>query len=90
LLTESQSFENRFGLIKDIEIIKKIKENRQEIIEIFKSIPDPITLRELLNKVSEVTLPNQLGIDDELLKRSLKEAHRLRDRCTMLRLLNEL
>ncbi|QIZ10315.1 sn-glycerol-1-phosphate dehydrogenase [Priestia megaterium] len=75
--------------VSNLEVITKIKENMEEIIAIIKILPDSLQLRELVRKVGGATMPQQLGIDDELVNRSLHEAHHLRDRFTLLKFLNE-
>ncbi|UVI31812.1 sn-glycerol-1-phosphate dehydrogenase [Paenibacillus spongiae] len=53
-------------------------------------LPDEHAIRSLLRKVGGPDMPETLGIDDELLARSLREAHRIRpNRYTLLRVYNE-
>jgi glycerol-1-phosphate dehydrogenase [NAD(P)+] len=42
-----------------------------------------------MERVEGACTPEQLGIDQELVDRGLKEAYHLRDRFTILRFLNE-
>ena len=63
------------------------EEIQQEII----TIPDAASLASLLKKVGGPTVPSELGIEQELLDRSLHEAHHVRmNRFTLLRARNEL
>jgi glycerol-1-phosphate dehydrogenase [NAD(P)+] len=71
---------------KTIELLER---NRQKIKEWFGSLPSPLELRLMMEKVEGACTPEQLGIDQELVDRGLKEAYRLRDRFTILRFLNE-
>jgi glycerol-1-phosphate dehydrogenase [NAD(P)+] len=75
--------------ITNLEIFTKIKENREEIIANVKALPDSIQLQELVRRAGGATMPQQLGIDDELVNSSLHKAHHLRDRFTLLKFLNE-
>jgi len=53
-------------------------------------IPTPVTLREWLRGIGAPTTPEELGIDAELLRNSLAEAHNVRlNRFTLLRAFNE-
>lgn len=56
---------------------------------VYAAIPKASQLCELIEKVGGETLPSQLGIDGNLVMRSLTEAHHLRNRFTALKLLNE-
>ncbi|BDG43649.1 sn-glycerol-1-phosphate dehydrogenase [Saccharococcus caldoxylosilyticus] len=71
---------------KTIELLER---NRQKIKEWFGSLPSPSELRLMMERVGGACTPEQLGIDQELVDRSLKEAYHLRDRFTILRFLNE-
>ena len=54
-------------------------------------IPQPEALAELLARAGGPTTPEELAIEPELLRRSLREAHRVRaERFTLLRAYNEL
>lgn len=54
------------------------------------SVPDEANIRELLKQVGGPSTLEELGIDDDLFKSSLKEAHQVRlNRHTLLRALNE-
>lgn len=52
-------------------------------------VPEEQELRELLRIVGGPTSLQELGVDEDLYARSVKEAHRLRDRHTLLRALQE-
>ncbi|OAT71571.1 sn-glycerol-1-phosphate dehydrogenase [Parageobacillus thermoglucosidasius] len=71
---------------KTIELLER---NRQKIKEWFQSLPSPSELRSMMERVEGACTPEQLGIDQELVDRGLKEAYHLRDRFTILRFLNE-
>ncbi|CAH0119258.1 MULTISPECIES: sn-glycerol-1-phosphate dehydrogenase [unclassified Paenibacillus] len=60
-----------------------------QIREWLAAVPRESQIRELLSQAGGPTDRAELGIDDELFARSLREAHRLRDRYTLLRALNE-
>lgn len=60
-----------------------------QIREWLAAVPREAQIRELLSEAGGPADRIQLGIDDELFARSLREAHRLRDRYTLLRALNE-
>lgn len=66
------------------------EEHRAAILAEIQAIPSGKALRELLTKVGGPTYPEALGIDQELLERSLQGAHRIRpNRYTLLRVYNE-
>jgi len=75
------------GVHKDI--IENLKEHRGEIQQLFRNIPDSDQIRQWVETIGGESLPEQLGISQELLNRSLVEAHNLRDRLTALKFLNE-
>ncbi|GJM72043.1 hypothetical protein HMSSN036_42590 [Paenibacillus macerans] len=52
-------------------------------------MPEEGQIRDLLGQAGGPASRTELGIDDELFARSLREAHRVRDRHTLLRALNE-
>lgn len=60
-----------------------------EVREWIAEIPAESTIRDLLRIAGGPTDRTELGIDDALLERSLREAHQLRNRHTLLRALNE-
>ncbi|SIS74922.1 sn-glycerol-1-phosphate dehydrogenase [Alicyclobacillus vulcanalis] len=53
------------------------------------SVPPGQHIRALMRRIGGPTEPSDLGIEHSLVVASLKRAHRLRNRYTMLRLLNE-
>lgn len=66
------------------------QEHRQALLYEISQIPDAAAIKELLRKVGGPTSPQQLGVSDELLARSLKEAHHIRpNRQTLLKKYNE-
>jgi len=65
-------------------------EHRQTIAEAVRRIPTGDRLRELIATAGGPTVPEQLGIGQDLLARSLREAHHIRpNRYTLLRAYNE-
>lgn len=70
---------------KNQELVK----NKQKIVEILESIPEAKTLKEMVKKVGGETEPNNLGISRELVVKSLREAHSIRDRFTLLNYYNK-
>lgn len=68
-----------------------IQAHWEEIQQEITTIPDAASLASLLKKVGGPTVPSELGIGQELLDRSLHEAHHVRmNRFTLLRARNEL
>ncbi|MEW8985977.1 MAG: sn-glycerol-1-phosphate dehydrogenase, partial [Bacillus sp. (in: firmicutes)] len=59
------------------------------IQSIYEEIPQPEKLQEILEKLKGAVTPAELGISEELVNRSLQEAHHLRNRFTALKFLNE-
>ncbi|MFD0717005.1 sn-glycerol-1-phosphate dehydrogenase [Paenibacillus sp. GCM10027626] len=69
---------------------ERLTSNWTEIASSIKQIPQEETLRALLQKVGAPVTTAELGIEGELLARSLREAHLVRpERYTLLRLKNE-
>lgn len=61
-----------------------------KIVSEISQLPDEHEIRSLLSKVGGPDYPAKLGIDEELLARSLREAHHIRpNRYTLLRAYNE-
>ncbi|MEY2192699.1 sn-glycerol-1-phosphate dehydrogenase [Neobacillus sp. BF23-41] len=89
LISESKNLENNIKTTEDDSIVKNMKDNLQEIKAAYAAIPAASQVRQLIEQVGGETLPGQLGIDDDLVVRSLTEAHQLRDRFTALKFLNE-
>ncbi|RXI96257.1 sn-glycerol-1-phosphate dehydrogenase [Anaerobacillus alkaliphilus] len=71
------------------DVIKKVSENQKEILEWIESIPDASQLKELIQKVGGATVPEDLGIEQDLVKESFRNAHLLRERVTLLYFYNE-
>ncbi|WP_206831291.1 sn-glycerol-1-phosphate dehydrogenase [Alicyclobacillus fructus] len=61
----------------------------QEVRNILASIPSGDHVRGLMRRLGAPAEPAELGIERSLVAASLKRAHKLRNRHTMLRLLNE-
>ena len=89
LITDINQLENRIKTTDELKIVRNIRENLEEIKAIYETIPSAVKIRELVEKVGGETLPEQLGIDQTLLLRSLRDAHHLRNRYTALKFLNE-
>ncbi|WHY01281.1 sn-glycerol-1-phosphate dehydrogenase [Neobacillus sp. DY30] len=66
----------------------KLQENLKEIMKIYQEIPNPEHLKNLLTQTGGETLPEQLGIDEQLVAASLQNAHNLRNRYTALKFMN--
>lgn len=67
------------------------QELRQAILSEIARIPDESTIKELLRKVGGPSTPQELDISDDLLARSLREAHQIRpNRQTLLKKYNEM
>ncbi|MGG3741798.1 sn-glycerol-1-phosphate dehydrogenase [Paenibacillus chibensis] len=60
-----------------------------EVREWLKEVPSEAEIRSLLQRAGGPASREELGIDAELFERSLREAHLVRDRHTLLRALNE-
>jgi glycerol-1-phosphate dehydrogenase [NAD(P)+] len=75
--------------VKDKDLVKRMEENLLEITAIYQEIPNSTQLRVLLEMIGGETMPSQLGVDQELIKASLREAHHLRNRYTALKFINE-
>lgn len=75
--------------IKNNEIRSKVEQNKSEIKSIVNNIPQPAFIEKLIEQVGGETTPYELGIEDELISRSMLEAHQLRERFTMLRFINK-
>ncbi|RED66373.1 sn-glycerol-1-phosphate dehydrogenase [Cohnella lupini] len=68
----------------------RMASNWVEIARHSQQIPDELTLRDLLRQVGGPATIEQLSVEQELIERSLKEAHHVRpDRYTLLRAFNE-
>lgn len=71
------------------DVFQKITENLPDILKWIESIPDANHLQQLINKVGGATVPAELGIEQELVEESYREAHHLRNRFTLLYFYNE-
>jgi glycerol-1-phosphate dehydrogenase [NAD(P)+] len=74
---------------KNTDQLNQIKEKQNEVTAIINSLPDATELSLLLQKLEGKTQPADLGISAELVRKSLNEAHTLRNRYTMLKFWNE-
>jgi glycerol-1-phosphate dehydrogenase [NAD(P)+] len=79
----------RLAAFEDKNYLRNMKENIHEIIAIYEEIPASSLLHELLAGMGGETVPEQLDIGEDLVRRSLMEAHQLRNRFTALRFMNE-
>ena len=61
----------------------------EQVREWLRKVPSKEEIAELLRQAGGPSTLQELGIDDELFRESLQEAHTLRDRHTILRALNE-
>lgn len=69
---------------------ERFKANAAFVRKLFESLPSSEQVRAMMEKVGGAVAPEQLGIDQQLVERSLRQAHHLRrNRFTMLRFLNE-
>jgi glycerol-1-phosphate dehydrogenase [NAD(P)+] len=69
--------------------ISKLSPYFIEMKKMVDQIPEPETLRKLLQQVGGPSLPEELDISPSLVKKALTEAYHLRDRYTVLRFLHE-
>ncbi|WP_257009854.1 sn-glycerol-1-phosphate dehydrogenase [Evansella halocellulosilytica] len=72
----------------DEEHVQKVLNHREEVMEIINEIPKSSSIKEMISTLGGEVEPIELGIETELLKKSLKEAHLLRDRYTFLKFFN--
>jgi glycerol-1-phosphate dehydrogenase [NAD(P)+] len=63
-------------------------ESLKEIMKIYEEIPTPGHLKNLLTQTGGEIMPEQLGIDEQLVAASLSNAHNLRNRFTALKFMN--
>ncbi|MDF2670229.1 MAG: glycerol-phosphate dehydrogenase [Paenibacillus sp.] len=70
--------------------LASIRSNWEHIAKLVEHIPSPDIIRSLLERTGGPSTPEAIGISEELLKRSLLEAHKVRNRYTMLKAYNEL
>ncbi|WP_313771755.1 sn-glycerol-1-phosphate dehydrogenase [Neobacillus niacini] len=68
--------------------IENLQENIKEIMKVYREIPAPEHLKNLLMQTGGETMPEQLGIDEQLVAASLSSAHNLRNRYTALKFMN--
>jgi len=66
-----------------------LREHREQVRAWLRDLPGEAELRGLLRQAGGPSTLAELGIGEELFARSLREAHRVRDRRTLLRALNE-
>ncbi|WP_235848998.1 MULTISPECIES: sn-glycerol-1-phosphate dehydrogenase [Bacillaceae] len=64
-------------------------DKKDKVFQIIDEIPDHTFLKSLVRKVGGETSPSSLGISEGLVNASLKEAHLIRDRLTMLAFYNK-
>jgi glycerol-1-phosphate dehydrogenase [NAD(P)+] len=68
--------------------IENLQDNIKEIMKAYQEIPAPEHLKNLLVQTGGETMPEQLGIDEQLVAASLSNAHNLRNRYTALKFMN--
>jgi glycerol-1-phosphate dehydrogenase [NAD(P)+] len=90
LLKKGEALELKEDTAESKRLLNNFSTHYQEIIDIYSSIPSSSDLREWLELVGGESLPEQLGIDSELVNTSLTKAHHLRDRFTALKFFNEI
>ncbi|MDU0332408.1 sn-glycerol-1-phosphate dehydrogenase [Paenibacillus sp. 3LSP] len=66
-----------------------LREHREQVRAWLRDLPGEAELRGLLRQAGGPSTLAELGVGEELFARSLREAHRVRDRRTLLRALNE-
>jgi glycerol-1-phosphate dehydrogenase [NAD(P)+] len=66
-----------------------IKTSWDHLAQLIRQIPDPDAIKQWLVQTGGPSTPEEIGIDPELLTRSLLEAHRVRNRYTLLKAYNE-
>ena len=71
------------------EMIEKLIAHRSEIEGLANDIPKAQSIKEMLRKVDGPLEPEDLGVDQHLIQHSMKEAHHIRNRYTMLKFMNE-
>ena len=74
---------------KHDKVLENLRVNKDKIDVIIQAIPDPESTIRLMQNLGGPVLPNELGISESLVNDSLKQAHHLRDRYTVLKFLNE-
>lgn len=72
----------------DNDIAARLWEHWAQIVAAVEALPQPEELKYLLSRAGGATTPEQLGIDAKLVEMSLREAHQIRNRYTLLRLRN--
>ncbi|MFC4322465.1 sn-glycerol-1-phosphate dehydrogenase [Litchfieldia salsa] len=85
----SETYKGRFkeglqnGAYSDLDPFK------EELIELINSIPEPAHIKKMIEDIGGDATPESLGVSQQLIDRSVAEAHNLRNRYTILRYLNE-
>ncbi|UOE93586.1 sn-glycerol-1-phosphate dehydrogenase [Alkalihalobacillus sp. LMS39] len=73
----------------DHNIYEKLSTYKEEIIKLLESLPSVESIKAKLHLIGKKASLQSLGIEDTLLQASLKEAHLIRDRYTIMKFLNE-
>ncbi|WP_035177251.1 sn-glycerol-1-phosphate dehydrogenase [Alkalihalobacterium bogoriense] len=71
-------------------IYEKLSTHKEEIIQLLESLPPVESIQENLQLIGNKATLQSLGIDEALLQTSLKEAHHIRKRYTILKFLNDM
>jgi glycerol-1-phosphate dehydrogenase [NAD(P)+] len=71
------------------ELLEKLMSHKDELLEAVGSLPEPSRFKQLLAQVGGPTEPQDLGLEEAHVAQSLREAHLIRNRYTILRFLNE-
>lgn len=83
-ILENDAIQEKHG-----KVLENLRANKDKVKEILQAIPDPESTKRLMENLGGPILPNELGISESLVNDSLKQAHHLRDRYTVLKFLNE-
>ena len=85
----SDVLENSSNRVEDNSTVhSNIQENNHLLEKVVNDIPTSLELTQMINQVGGTSSPKVLGISNELLEDSLKNAYHLRDRFTILKFLN--
>lgn len=66
-----------------------VLKQQDELVQILKALPHSSDIAAMLKSLQGAVTPSDLGISSELVSDSLRKAHKLRDRYTMLKFWNE-
>ncbi|MFD2213479.1 sn-glycerol-1-phosphate dehydrogenase [Metabacillus endolithicus] len=66
-----------------------VLKQQDELVQVLKALPNSSDIAAMLKSLQGAVTPSDLGIPSELVSESLRKAHKLRDRYTMLKFWNE-